>query len=95
MHLEECIRNIDIALYYFDSCGEYFSTKVRNKIISMWILASASVYPKHDFYRKKLLEVDFTIENVQNGKKYTKDDLTKEILYELVLYKIKDTNYNL
>lgn len=145
MHLEKCIRNIDVALYYFDNCGEYFSTKVRDKIIYMLISASASVYPKHDFYRKKLLEVDFSIgnvekeiskknidfqyrldnmediideirdkitnlvqkektfildynneqlynmllENVKNGKKYTKDDLTREILYELAIIENK------
>jgi len=145
MHLEKCIRNIDVALYYFDNCGEYFSTKVRDKIIYMLISASASLYPKHDFYRKKLLEVDFSIENVENeiskknidfqyrldnmediideirdkitnlvqkektfildynneqlynrlleniknGKKYTKDDLTREILYELAIIENK------
>lgn len=145
MYLENCVRNIDVVLYYFDNCGKYFSDKIRDKMISILVSVISSAYPKHNFYREKLLELDFSIKNVEkeinvknidvpyrldimqdivneikdkidvlieqekafilnynndqmyntlmqnikNGKRYTKDDLTKEILYELAIIENK------
>lgn len=65
MHLENCVRNIDVVLYYFDNCGKYFSDKIRDKMISILVSVISSAYPKHNFYREKLLELDFSIKNVE------------------------------
>lgn len=66
MKLENAIRNIDTILYYIDDKEKTISDKIRKKIINELINAISNVYPKSNFYKKELSQIDFSREYIQN-----------------------------
>ena len=73
IYLEDTIRNIEVILDYIDYQNSYISNKIRKELVDELAKLLLTGVPQKDNYVKKISEIDFTREKVQQ------DLISKEI----------------